>query len=74
MLLQSAHDDVKAVTTWGNKYLPPITKRLNRLAPALRFTDADTHGALYACAYDYAALRASPWCGVFTDQEIASFE
>ncbi|KAL4266695.1 Histidine phosphatase superfamily protein [Pleurotus pulmonarius] len=63
-----------AVTTWGNKYLPSITKRLNRLAPALRFTDADTHGALYACAYDYAALRTSPWCGVFTDQEIASFE
>ncbi|KAF4571614.1 acid phosphatase pho5 [Pleurotus pulmonarius] len=63
-----------AVTTWGNKYLPSITKRLNRLAAALRFTDADTHGALYACVYDYAALRTSPWCGVFTDQEIASFE
>jgi acid phosphatase len=40
----------------------------------VNLTDADTHGALYACAYDYAAHGVSPWCGAFTKQELANFE
>ncbi|KAL0948620.1 hypothetical protein HGRIS_010429 [Hohenbuehelia grisea] len=63
-----------AVTTWGTVYLPAITRRLNKLIPGVGFTDNDTHGALYACAYDYAALGVSPWCNVFTKQELANFE
>lgn len=37
-------------------------------------SDADTHGALYACAYDYANTENSPWCGVFESKEIEAFE
>jgi hypothetical protein len=55
-------------------YLPPIAKRLNKLVPGVNFTAGDAHGALYACAYDYAAHAVSPWCGVFTESEILDFE
>ncbi len=65
---------MKAVTTWGTVYLPAITERLNGLVPGLNLTDNDTHGALYACAYDYAAYTVSPWCDVFTENELADFE
>ncbi|KAG7451310.1 phosphoglycerate mutase-like protein [Guyanagaster necrorhizus] len=50
-----------AVETWDSAYLPAITERLNTLLPGVNLTDADTHGALYACVYDCAALRLSPW-------------
>ncbi|KAJ8519066.1 hypothetical protein ONZ45_g3959 [Pleurotus djamor] len=63
-----------AVIAWGNVYLPRITERLNRLVPGLGFSNDDTHGALYACAYDYAAWKVSPWCDVFTHQELSNFE
>ncbi|KAH7335295.1 phosphoglycerate mutase-like protein [Rhizoctonia solani] len=61
---------------WGTHYLPPITKRLNKLIPGANLTDADIHGALYACAYDAAAygIEKSPWCGVFTQLELSDFE
>ncbi|CAE6525056.1 unnamed protein product [Rhizoctonia solani] len=61
---------------WGTHYLPLITKRLNKLIPSANLTDADTHGALYACAYDAAAygIEKSPWCGVFTQSELLDFE
>ncbi|KZP28916.1 phosphoglycerate mutase-like protein [Athelia psychrophila] len=63
-----------ATAEWGTVYLPHITKRLNAAVPGLGLTDDDTHGALYACAYDLAAWGTSPWCGAFTEQELASFE
>lgn len=65
---------------WGTHYLPPITARLNKILaaalpkPGVQLTTSDVHGALYACAYDYAAFKTSPWCGVFTEQEILDFE
>lgn len=61
---------------WGTHYLPPITKRLNKLIPGANLTDADSHGALYACAYDTAAygIDKSPWCGVFSQPELLNFE
>lgn len=40
----------------------------------MNLTDADTHGALYACAYDYAAHDVSPWCDVFDEEELGHFE
>jgi acid phosphatase len=66
----------QATIAWGTHYLPPITKRLNKILPAVNLTDADVHGALYACAYDGAAygLDKSPWCPVFTPSEIEDFE
>ncbi|EIN04060.1 phosphoglycerate mutase-like protein [Punctularia strigosozonata HHB-11173 SS5] len=63
-----------ATITWGNVYLPPIAKRLNKAIPGVNLTTDDVHGALYACAYDLAAWGTSPWCGAFTESEIADFE
>ena len=63
-----------ATVEWGTVYLPPITRRLNALLPGVGLTDDDVHGALYACAYDLAALGTSPWCGAFLPNEIEAFE
>lgn len=61
---------------WGKMYLPPITDRLNGMVAGVGFKDEDTHGALFACAYDLAAHGPdySPWCDVFTAEELADFE
>ena len=64
----------QATIAWGNVYLPPIAKRLNKLLPGVNLTTANVHGALYACAYDLAAHGVSPWCGAFSHSEIADFE
>lgn len=63
-----------ATVAWGTVYLPPIARRLNALLPGVGLSADDVHGALYACAYDLAAHGTSPWCGAFTDAEIAAFE
>ncbi|TBU32593.1 phosphoglycerate mutase-like protein, partial [Dichomitus squalens] len=63
-----------ATVEWGSIYLPPIAKRLNKLLPGVNLTTDNVHGALYACAYDLAALGTSPWCGAFTQSEIEDFE
>ena len=65
---------LQATTEWGTVYLPPITKRLGGYLPGVNITDDDAHGALYACAYDLAALGTSPWCGAFLPNEIEAFE
>jgi acid phosphatase len=59
---------------WSRKYLRPITDRLNMLLPDVDLTCDDTHGALYACAYDLAVGNESPWCDVFYEDELAAFE
>ena len=64
----------QATIEWGTIYLPPIAKRLNKLLPGVNLTADNVHGALYACAYDLAALGTSPWCGAFTQSEIEDFE
>ncbi|KAI0661591.1 phosphoglycerate mutase-like protein [Cubamyces menziesii] len=63
-----------ATIEWGNIYLPPIAKRLNKLLPGVNLSTDNVHGALYACAYDLAALGTSPWCDAFTSSEIEDFE
>lgn len=61
---------------WGDVYLPPIAARINRLLatayPGIRLSKENIHGALYACAYGTAVdgPGKSPWCEVFTPEEI----
>jgi hypothetical protein len=62
------------MANWDSLYLPEITKRLNEAVPGVNFTDAETHGALYACPYDKAAYGVSPWCDFFLENEILNFE
>ncbi|KAG0697610.1 phosphoglycerate mutase-like protein [Suillus ampliporus] len=68
------HHSSEMTEEWSDIYLPEITKRLNELLPGVDLTDDDTHGALYACAYDLAARDESPWCDVFHASELADFE
>ncbi|KAK7956334.1 histidine phosphatase family containing protein [Apiospora aurea] len=68
------------VSEWGRTYLPPIADRLNRLLadsfPGVNFTASHVHGMLYACVYGTAVYGkdSSPWCPVFTRDEILSHE
>ncbi|KAG2753281.1 phosphoglycerate mutase-like protein [Suillus brevipes Sb2] len=69
------HYASKVGKEWSDLYLPDITERLNNLLPyGVSLTDDNTHGALYACAYDLAAGYESPWCDVFHADELANFE
>lgn len=65
---------MKIVNEWVNKYIPPITKRLNNLLPGVGLSNHDVIGALYACTYDLAAHGVSPWCGVFLPNELRGLE
>ena len=67
--------------TWGRVYLPPIAARVNDLLReayprGANFTPAHVHGMFWACAYGTAVLGpgASPWCGVFSPDEIRANE
>lgn len=68
------------VSVWDKVYLPAIATRINKkLAPtfpAVNFTAANAHGALWACAYGTAVggKGSSPWCPIFLDSEILDFE
>lgn len=68
------------VSEWGAVYLPPIAARINGVLssayPGVNFTSAHVHGMLYACAYGTAVygVASSPWCPVFTPEEILNHE
>lgn len=71
----------KPVSEWGAVYLPPIAKQFNtqlkRAYPWINITADNVHGMLWACAYDLAttgSVERSPWCGVFSRQQIEQFE
>ncbi len=63
-------------TTWDSIYLPPITARLNALLRGnLTLTDADVSSAPYLCGFESQITgKLSPWCGVFTDEELKNYE
>lgn len=65
---------VNADRAWSNIYLPQVANRLNKLIPGLDLSTDEALGAINACAYDLAANRTSPWCGVFEQSEIEGFE
>ncbi|KAN0100054.1 Histidine phosphatase superfamily [Tylopilus felleus] len=65
---------VQVAQEWAKKFVPPIVERLNNLIPGDGFSFNDTHGALYACPYDLAARDNSPWCNVFTTEELKGLE
>ncbi|KAK4947698.1 hypothetical protein LTR10_013644 [Elasticomyces elasticus] len=63
-------------TTWDNTYLPPITARINSLLKGnLTFTNTDITNMPYLCGMETPILGyQSPWCAVFTDDELEGYE
>jgi len=63
-------------TKWDSIYLPPITARLNALLTGtLTLTDLDVSNFPYLCSFESQITGyLSPWCGVFTDEELTNHE
>ncbi|KAF7593111.1 hypothetical protein BBP40_012056 [Aspergillus hancockii] len=61
---------------WQKTYLPPITKRLNgKLSGNLTLTDDQVSLFPYLCGFETQITgRVSPWCDVFTKEEILEYE
>ncbi|KAG9126995.1 hypothetical protein FRC07_001075 [Ceratobasidium sp. 392] len=61
---------------WISIFVPPITRRLNRLLPGANLNDNNTVSLMSLCGFDTAAKNgsASPWCGVFSKDEFKSYE
>ncbi|KAL2128453.1 hypothetical protein VTI74DRAFT_9179 [Chaetomium olivicolor] len=61
---------------WTAVFVPPIKKRLQALITGnLTLTDNDILQIPYLCGFESQITgRLSPWCGVFTDDELKSYE
>ncbi|KAH8682989.1 histidine phosphatase superfamily [Tricladium varicosporioides] len=65
-----------AATNWSSIYLPPITARLNALITGnLTLATTDVSIFPYLCGFESQITGAlSPWCSVFTDEELRQYE
>ncbi|KAI7342076.1 hypothetical protein KC336_g23272, partial [Hortaea werneckii] len=59
---------------WRSHYLPPIVARLQRENPGISFTEAHVYSMQELCGFETIALGSSPWCDVFTKEELEDFE
>lgn len=65
----------RQLTAFRSTYLPAISARLATANPNLRFTDGEVDTMQEICGFETIALGTiSPWCSVFTREEIESFE
>ncbi|KAK4240511.1 histidine acid phosphatase [Achaetomium macrosporum] len=62
--------------SWAAVFVPPIKKRLQTMIRGnLTLTDNDILQIPYLCGFESQITgRLSPWCGVFTDDELKSYE
>ncbi|THV48078.1 hypothetical protein BGAL_0269g00040 [Botrytis galanthina] len=62
--------------TWNSIYLPPIHARLQSLINGnLNFSTTDVSIMPYLCGFESQITGTlSPWCGVFTDEELKQYE
>ncbi|KAI1498495.1 histidine acid phosphatase [Biscogniauxia marginata] len=63
-------------TTWDNIWIPPVQKRLQRLIGGnLTLSANDVNQIPYLCGFEsHITGRLSPWCDVFTDEELKQYE
>lgn len=63
-------------TEWADVYIPPIKERLESLIEGnFTFEDNDISQIPYLCGFESQITgRLSPWCGVFTDDELQQYE
>ncbi|KAF9511712.1 hypothetical protein BS47DRAFT_1486754 [Hydnum rufescens UP504] len=66
---------VKAQASYSSTFIPPITSRLNSLAPGAALTDVDTVHLFRFCAFDSVVIEAtSPFCRLFSKDEFRAYE
>lgn len=61
-------DDIRSV------YEPPIAERLAKQNPAFAIGEDDVFTMQLLCGFETIARGKSPWCNVFTNEEMESFE
>lgn len=63
-------------TTWDSLYIPPIQERLQALIQGnLTLTASDIDQIPYLCGFEsHITGKLSPWCDVFTDEELKQYE
>ncbi|XXH00353.1 Cell wall assembly regulator [Hypoxylon texense] len=62
--------------TWDTIWIPPIQERLQALIEGnLTLTASDVNQIPYLCGFEsHITGRLSPWCDVFTDEELKQYE
>ncbi|CAN9292924.1 unnamed protein product [Alternaria alternata] len=65
-----------AKDTWDSIYLPPIASRLNaKIQGGLNLTTSQVDQIPYLCGFETQITgRRSPFCDIFTDEEILQYE
>ncbi|KAF8991803.1 histidine phosphatase superfamily [Cyathus striatus] len=68
-------DSTNQTALWDLKYLPPILSRLQKLLKGnLTLTEGDVSLFPYLCGFETQIVgKRSPWCGVFTEDEILEY-
>ncbi|KAI0840293.1 phosphoglycerate mutase-like protein [Hypoxylon sp. FL0890] len=63
-------------STWDDIWIPPILDRLQALVQGnLTLTASDVNQIPYLCGFESHIIgRLSPWCSVFTDEELKQYE
>ncbi|RYP12410.1 hypothetical protein DL767_011321 [Monosporascus sp. MG133] len=63
-------------TTWDGIWIPPVQQRLQALISGnLTLTADDVNQMPYLCGFEsHITGRLSPWCDVFTDEELKQYE
>ena len=60
---------------WLDVFAPEIADRLNKYAPGAHLKHRDIANLMSLCPFETVAYeRNSPWCGLFTEEEWASYE
>lgn len=64
------------LTTWNTLYLPAVAKRINsHIKGNLNFNTTDVSIFPYLCGFETQITgRRSPWCNLFTQDELRKYE
>ncbi|KAI0024417.1 histidine acid phosphatase [Xylariomycetidae sp. FL0641] len=63
-------------TTWDETWIPPVQERLQAMIDGnLTLTSDDVNQMPYLCGFEsHITGRLSPWCDVFTNEELRQYE